>query len=604
MTPRLPTLPLRVWILWPLLGAFLLAVVGVTLFAQGAAQAAARDLGRAYAAEIGQRIDEPLSAELQGLRRRVAVNAEALAAGRIGVEDPLALSPWLYEQLRQAQHLTILSVALADGRYVAAVRRPENDEAVHLATNLLGPRSHLSAHVAGADGRPAGPLAGELARPYDPRQRAFFQRALDAEAPVWGRVESYVGWAAFGIGISAPVRDVDGTLLAVTGGTIALERLAGVLAALDLPDGGLALVVDAEGRLIASSVDAPLATGEPGQVERVALADHPHPVAAPLAARLAAGRAAAPEVLEVDGAAYLYDVRPLRDPAALGLSIVVAFPEATFTGPLGLGRDRLLVLVALVLAAVGGLGILLARAVVGPVERVTAAASRGELAELARRDACDSPVREVAGLSTALGGLADALRRSIAELEDRVQDRTRALEDANAQLVALSLRDPLTGVGNRRSFDEALVREWAGALRRRQPLALLLIDADHFKRLNDEHGHLVGDQVLQGLARAIAGVARRTTDQVARYGGEEFVVLLPDTPATEAMALAERVREAVSGAELAPGIAGVTASIGLAVAIPTPSDAPSSLVAAADAALYRAKAGGRDRVESAPGATS
>lgn len=599
MPLRLPTLPLRRWILWPLVALFLLAVLAVTLLAQGAAQSAARDLGQAYAAEIGERISDPLAAELGALRRRVALNAEAMRLGRLPVDQPLDIAPSLYDQLRQASHVTFLSVALPDGRYLGAARLPEDDDAVHLAANFIDRPFELVGYRAGADGRPAGVYGREAPKAYDPRERDFFRRAQASNGPVWGQIESYVGWTAFGIGISAPVRDDDGTLLAVAGGAIALERLANVIAALRLPEGGLVAVIDAQGRLVASSTAAPLATGEPGRAQRVALADHPHPVAAPLAALLAQPKDRRETLRDADGVAYLYDLRELRAPDDLGWWIAVVLPEATFTEPLGFGRGRLLLLIALVLALVGGLGIGLAQAVMAPLERVSAAAARGELAELARREARASRVEEVARLSEALGGLAEALQASIAELEDRVAERTRALEDANAQLLALSLRDPLTGIGNRRSFDEALVREWGAAVRRAEPLALLIIDVDHFKRLNDAHGHLVGDEVLKAIARAVTGVLRRSVDLVARFGGEEFVVLLPDTPLAEALALAGRLREAVAGRELVPGVGTITVSVGLAVATPSPSEAPSALLAAADAALYRAKSAGRDRVEAA-----
>ena len=596
---RPPTLPLRHWILWPLAGAFLLTVVLVALFAQGAARSAARDLGRGYAAEIGQRIEDPLVAELQGLYQRVALNGEALSEGRLAVDAPLDVTPRLYDQMRHSPHLTFLSVAWPDGRYVAAARLPKGDDEVHLSANFLERPFQLVSYTAGRDGRPAGPFGSEAPKPYDPRERDFFRRAAAADGASWGAIESYVGWAVFGIGASTPVRDAEGRLVAVAGGAIALERVASVIADLSLPEGGIVVVADAEGRLVASSVPVALATGELGRVQRVALADHPHATARPLAALIANPDAPRPPTLDADGADYLYDLRQLASPADLGWWIAVALPEATYTEPLRLGRERLLALMALLLAVIGGLALALSRAVMGPVERVTAAAARGELAELARREAQDSPVEEVGRLSKALGALSEALQASIAELEDRVQARTRELEDANAQLLALSLRDPLTGVGNRRSFDEALIREWAGALRRQQPLALLLVDADHFKALNDRHGHLVGDEVLKALAQAIGGALRRATDQLARYGGEEFVVLLPDTSAGEAVALAERMRLAVSAREFVRGVGPVTVSVGVAMTVPTPSDAPSALVAAADAALYRAKSAGRDRVESA-----
>lgn len=168
-----------------------------------------------------------------------------------------------------------------------------------------------------------------------------------------------------------------------------------------------------------------------------------------------------------------------------------------------------------------------------------------------------------------------------------------------AQLAAQAHTDGLTGIPNRRAFDEALAREWQDARRERTPLSLLFLDADHFKRYNDRHGHREGDELLKMLAFALKQKARRPRDLAARYGGEEFVVLLPDTSRERAVAVAESIRQAVAGLRVPhedneAGI--VTVSIGVATAIPLADDTAAGLVVAADAAVYQAKEMGRNRV--------
>jgi diguanylate cyclase (GGDEF)-like protein len=157
-------------------------------------------------------------------------------------------------------------------------------------------------------------------------------------------------------------------------------------------------------------------------------------------------------------------------------------------------------------------------------------------------------------------------------------------------------KDPLTGVGNRLAMDEALPREIHVARRNNQPLALIAIDLDHFKRVNDRHGHLAGDCVLRTAALRIQG-AIRTSDQLFRYGGEEFVVLLNNTGEEGALCVAERIRQAIAVAltQCAEHAVQITASLGVAVAIP--GDTAGMLFARADHALYRAKAAGRNRAE-------
>ena len=191
---------------------------------------------------------------------------------------------------------------------------------------------------------------------------------------------------------------------------------------------------------------------------------------------------------------------------------------------------------------------------------------------------------------TTLGfaALLGELRRHKAELLARVAERTRELQAANERLAHLAAVDPLTGVGNRRLFDQALGIEMGRARRYGEPLSLVLADLDHFKRVNDTRGHAAGDEVLREVGRALRECARGA-DVVARYGGEEFAVILPHTTLEQALRFAERARRAISGLP-----AGVTASFGAAQL--GPQDDAARLAAGADAALYRAKAAGRDRV--------
>jgi diguanylate cyclase (GGDEF)-like protein len=166
-------------------------------------------------------------------------------------------------------------------------------------------------------------------------------------------------------------------------------------------------------------------------------------------------------------------------------------------------------------------------------------------------------------------------------------------------LAGLARRDALTGLPNRRAFDEALAREVARAARAGAPLAVVALDVDHFKRVNDGHGHAAGDAALRAVAaRALA--ALRTGDLLARVGGEEFAALLPGAALADAREVAERVRLAVAAAPIdaagAPGAAlALTVSLGCATL--GPGEAGAALVARADARLYDAKHRGRNRVE-------
>ncbi|WP_229262484.1 sensor domain-containing diguanylate cyclase [Duganella radicis] len=174
---------------------------------------------------------------------------------------------------------------------------------------------------------------------------------------------------------------------------------------------------------------------------------------------------------------------------------------------------------------------------------------------------------------------------------------------AQVALEQLATRDGLTGLANRRCFDDTLNAEWQRALRQQQPLSLLMVDVDNFKQYNDAYGHLGGDECLQRIATAVSS-EMRANDLVARYGGEEFAVILPNQSLKGAAIVAERIRCRVEQLHL-PNLGSkqhvVTVSIGAATALAAPENDPSQLVATADSALYRAKHMGRNRI-SLPGA--
>jgi diguanylate cyclase (GGDEF)-like protein len=195
------------------------------------------------------------------------------------------------------------------------------------------------------------------------------------------------------------------------------------------------------------------------------------------------------------------------------------------------------------------------------------------------------------------------------ELEALVGERTSALqeaylklEQANGRLEALSSQDPLTGVANRRVFDDVLEREWRRAQRSGQPLSLLMVDIDSFKAYNDAYGHKQGDECLRQVATALSSTANRAGDLVSRYGGEEFVVVLPATSSSGAKAMAESLRMKVEALgiphEASATAPFVTISVGVGTGVPQ-EDSPSSYVLErADRALYLAKQEGRNRVRS------
>jgi diguanylate cyclase (GGDEF)-like protein len=199
----------------------------------------------------------------------------------------------------------------------------------------------------------------------------------------------------------------------------------------------------------------------------------------------------------------------------------------------------------------------------------------------------------------AIGALMAALAGSTIALVAFLKRNLKLRARAEAELAALATTDGLTGLANRRAFNDALDRQWRIAARTAAPVALLMIDSDHFKLYNDTFGHQAGDKLLMHIGAAISASLKRSGDFGARYGGDEFVVLLPGSRLEEAAAMAHQIRHAFVTACYAEDIAGKYSrlSIGVASLVPGARSHMRDLIAAADEALYRAKELGRNRTE-------
>ena len=205
-------------------------------------------------------------------------------------------------------------------------------------------------------------------------------------------------------------------------------------------------------------------------------------------------------------------------------------------------------------------------------------------------------------------GIALSFNRSLRrtwQLTFEKEDLITALTEAHDRLAVLADTDGLTGLANRRRFDEMLARDVARLRRTGATLSLILLDVDHFKKFNDHYGHVAGDDCLRQLAGILPGLLHRATDLVARYGGEELAVLLPDTDHAGAVALAETIRATVAAQAIPHAASGtaahVTVSLGVATVRGDRDHAPRDVIHLADEQLYRAKSDGRNRVVAVEG---
>jgi diguanylate cyclase (GGDEF)-like protein len=238
-----------------------------------------------------------------------------------------------------------------------------------------------------------------------------------------------------------------------------------------------------------------------------------------------------------------------------------------------------------------------------PVVILLAATERKYLGQVYEAGACDyimkplDPLEVVARVRSVLRTKEEIDRRRARE--NQLETRNRELQAANQELLQLSLVDPVTGVANRRHFDEVMDRDWRSAARHQFEIGLIIMDIDFFKGYNDRLGHPAGDACLRRVANELAAGLLRPDDFLGRYGGEEFAVILPRTDLAGAAVVAERLRSNVESLDIlhptSSAAAHVTISQGLACVIPEPASTPLSLIAVADELLYEAKRSGRNQ---------
>ncbi|MEO8491073.1 diguanylate cyclase [Pseudomonas sp.] len=292
---------------------------------------------------------------------------------------------------------------------------------------------------------------------------------------------------------------------------------------------------------------------------------------------------------------------PSPSNANLSWYIVVRQPLDIALQPARVLLNKLLILGVLAAILITVVAYYLSLTLSKPIERLARSAKQVQEQKPGAVFPQEHAVLEIAQLGQSISSMTQSLlnkerelQEANASLEATVVQRTADLTQANAELLKLATHDALTGVYNRRRFDEKLAENSLLFQRTGRTFALLLIDADYFKRVNDTYGHAVGDDVLCQLAALIESTTR-ATDFVARYGGEEFAVLLPEVEEPDSPeVVAEKIRAAIAAADF-PQVGQLTVSIGVGIAEPSDRDS-LGLLKRADMQLYEAKAAGRNRV--------
>ena len=435
---------------------------------------------------------------------------------------------------------------------------------LYRALGVVGPDGYLVCNSVPWEGR------------IDAGDRRYFRLALEQRQFAIGEYQVGRVGAASGITFGFPLPDYENKRIGVVFAGMSLAKLNENMAATPLPQGGMLTIYDHAGTVLVRKPEAAGGIGEKSRIGAVLEA-------------VAAGREGLFDAPDAQGVPRVFALKPvgLNADKTPGFYVVVSIPRASFSAE----ADRALtqtvggILVAtillILLAWFGAKALILRR-----IESMLAVTRRVHDGDLTARTGFLPAREELSRLGAALD-----------EMVQTLQDRDQRLNAALKQLAEQATTDPLTGLNNRRSLQKQLDHELVRAGRARQPLAVILLDIDHFKRFNDTWGHQAGDEVLKRVADVIKK-SIRSSDIAGRYGGEELITILPEATAQAALARAEAMRRAIEAQNLeyeGNALGSLTASFGIAV-FPADGTDGASLVRVADAALYEAKRAGRNRV--------
>ena len=550
------------------------------------------NVGLYYMQEVESRVYDRVTEFMAPLSVLAELNRDAISHHPEWLDDLDMLAGRFYEQAIPYPYMTFISLATAaDGRYINSTRDPFGNASHHVATNYTNSPGSLEAFEYDPYSYVGKHIESEPAyKNYDPRSRPFYQEAVQKQGMVWSSISPYFGYHSLGVGLSVPIYDQAGELLAVTATSVALVSLDNYLQNIDLVDNSYVFLAETNGNLIASSNTNPLYQTIDGAIQRVSLESHQSPVFRQAAKQLEPG------VHHVDilDKGYLYNVRAIELPYGQTWLIGVLIPDSYYKGMLAELSEGLLIVVAAIFISIALLGSLIARYIGQPILRLNSAVNAHSLSQIRTLPDTLSHVKEIHSLSQGLQKMAGDLSDVMQNLEQKVAQRTSQLKDENEVLLEQSTTDELTGLHNRRGFNFLSEQARQHAEQHGKPFAMVLCDIDFFKQVNDTHGHNVGDEALSAVAQVLK-TNFRESDIIARYGGEEFMLVVAGMEKDELMQRLQSVRQTLVEQPILEDVS-VTLSFGVTHLQTLDGKNLGDIIHDVDTKLYQAKNTGRDKI--------
>ncbi|MBR7889535.1 diguanylate cyclase [Marinomonas sp. A79] len=581
--------PLRWLIVTPFVVLALLAGAAMYFFSTITMSNIATTVGTQYIKEVEGRIYDRVNNFLEPLNTIININQARFSQQPEVLNDLTPLAVRFYEQARLYPQMTFISVATADGRYLASSQDPINRGKHNMAANYANEPLTM-------EGFYYDPLRGlgekittDPTFGYDPRIRPFYTDALTEKDTAWSTITPYYGYPTLGVGLSVPIYDQNGEVLAVTATSMALVELDNFLKSLELIDDAYVFIAEEDGALIATSQTEALFEKTPTATTRARLEYSDNEVLRSASQDLTTST----QELTVNDDDYLYYIHPIALPHNKTWLIGILIPAAHHESLLAAYTKSTISVTLVLFLCIGFIGSLIAHYIGKPIQQLNRAANHEKLSSIQNLPQPLSSISEINSLSQGLISMADTLSDILHHLEQKVMDRTEHLQDENDTLLETTLTDELTGLLNRRGLNAALNSAIDDYHNKAQDFVFVICDIDHFKAINDEYGHTTGDEALAAVSHCLKST-RFGADIVARYGGDEFVLVFVNVDANDVIEKIQRVRQECERA--ATMALPVTMSFGLVKASSIDTVTMESIIQHADIKLYQSKNSGRNTI--------
>ncbi|MFL0168143.1 sensor domain-containing diguanylate cyclase [Candidatus Clostridium helianthi] len=577
----------------PFIAPIVIALVFVTITLMNGSQRAVDSVLREMSQSMLQQVKIQLDNRFSEANKLNEIHIDSFKAGFLNLDDQSGRERYFVSLLKNFNDVAMTYVGLKDGSFYGARRTIDgNIQVVRNNKMTKGSSEYYSTSENGE-----GLFFVEKFDDFDPRTRPWYIKAVSNESSSFSDIYNHFVFKEPTITVSTPIYE-NNELIGVFGVDYLLTWLGKTLNSLPIGKSGQIFVVNSNNQLVASSSDEKIFKIEDGKSQLIKAEESENKIirkTIELSENLPESKLINFDVNEEK----YYANSESFEKNGVEWRIYIVLSEADFLSEMNytIRKTEMFNILFILLFLVFGFWI--ARRITKPIVNLNASAkalTEGTFKYVDHENRQD----ELGQLTKSFNIMGSQLTGLVANLEMQVAERTRELEERNEFLQELSFFDGLTGIPNRRRFDEFFNKAFSSSIRNSKPIAILMLDVDEFKKYNDTYGHLKGDECIKNVAAVLKNTIKRKSDMAARYGGEEFIVLLQDTDKDSIIKISKEIMRGIKdlNMEHVESIYGVvTVSIGIVYDIPNKNQNSAEFIAKADEALYYSKNNGKNRVE-------